>query len=211
MGYFKYIYQGYPLEGAVTEASMSLRATSGSYPGQTPDDTMTLNLNARSPRFFFDPNNDPEDDVAAWIEPFLDTQWLEIPIDRFKGRDFRSLENIHVDFRGEGTPNALTGEDWWEAPGLISAYTDELFTEAEISFRHDGDGVFTVGLRGKSIFKTTFDISFSAPLTVDLVAYRNSATRDEMLDWFDRGLRKDDFVFTQKQIDDDLYLKGTVR
>jgi hypothetical protein len=62
-----------------------------------------------------------------WLTPGLDTQWLKVPLKHFKNHDFRSLENIYVDFKGEGTLNALTDEDWWEAPGLVTTYSDELF------------------------------------------------------------------------------------
>ncbi|MDH0912403.1 hypothetical protein N5C66_25485 [Rhizobium pusense] len=211
MGHFKFVYQGYPLDLAVQEPRITLRASSGSWPGQTLEDHVVLDLNVTSPKFFFDPNNDPEDDVSQWLNPALDTQWLKIPLKRFENRDYRSLQEIRADFQGEGTRNALTGEDWWEAPGLITTYSDEFFTRAEISIRHDGDGTFSVQLSGKTQFDTAFDIAFSAPLSVKLVGYRNSATKDDLLGWFDRFLKKDDFIFTSLQRGEDLYLDGAVK
>ncbi|SPZ48090.1 Uncharacterised protein [Agrobacterium tumefaciens] len=41
-----------------------LRAVSGPFPGQTLGDSIGLNLKLTSPKFFFDPHNDPEDDFA---------------------------------------------------------------------------------------------------------------------------------------------------
>lgn len=116
MGHFRLVYQKYPLDLSVEEPRVTLRASSGSWPGQELGDYVVLDLEVKSPKFFFDPNNDPEDDVSQWLNPGLDTQWLKIPLKHFKNRDFRSLEEILIDFQGEGTPNALTREDWWEAP-----------------------------------------------------------------------------------------------
>lgn len=209
--HFKLIYQNYPIELTVQEPSITLRASSGSWPGQTLGDSVGLDLEVKSPKFFFDPNNDPEDDVSQWLNPGLDTQWLKIPLERFENRDFRSLEKIRVDFLGEGTANTLTGEDWWEAPGLITTYSDELFARAEISIHHDGNGKFSVQLSGKTQFDTTFDIAFSAPLTISLIAYRNTASADELLSWFDGFLKKNDFTFTPLQRGEDLYLNGAVK
>lgn len=115
MGHFRLVYQKYPLDLSVEEPRITLRASSGSWPGQELGDYVVLDLEVKSPKFFFDPNNGPEDDVSQWLNPGLDTQWLKIPLKHFKNRDFRSLEEILIDFRGEGTPNALTREDWWEA------------------------------------------------------------------------------------------------
>lgn len=208
--HFKLIYQDCPIDLPIQEPRITLRATCGSWPGQTLGDSVGLDLEVKSPKLFFDPNNDPEDDVSQWLNPGLDTQWLHIPLERFEHRDFRSLEKIRVDFLGEGTPNALTGEDWWEAPGLITTYSDELFARAEISIRHDGGGKFSVQLSGKTQFDTAFDIAFSAPLTISLIAYRNTASADELLGWFDGFLKKDDFTFTPLQRGEDLYLNGAV-
>lgn len=211
MGHFKLVYQSYSLVLPVEQPRITLRASSGSWPGQELEDYVVLDLKVKSPKFFFDPNNDPEDDVCQWLNPALDTQWLKIPLKRFENRDHRSLQEIRVDFQGEGTPNALTSEDWWEAPGLITTYSDEFFARAEISIRHDGGGTFSVQLSGITQFDTAFDIAFSAPLTVKLVGYRNSATKDDLLGWFDRFLRKDDFIFTPLQQGEDLYLNGAVK
>jgi len=103
MRHCRLVYQSYPLDLAVQEPCITLRATSGSWPGQTLEDYIGLDLKMNSPKFFFDPNNDPEDGVAHWLNPGLDTQWLKIPLKHFKNRDFRSLEEIRVDFQGEGT------------------------------------------------------------------------------------------------------------
>lgn len=77
--------------------------------------------------------------------------------------------------------------------------------------RHDGGGRFKADVSGETQFGTSFDISFDAPLTVQLDAYRNSATADELVQWFDRFLRQDDFVFSQEKRGEDLYLQGAVR
>lgn len=208
MGYFKLIYQGYPVELPADEPRIALRASSGSWKGQVLEDFVGLDLNATSPEFFFDPNNDPEGDVANWLTPGLDTQWLKVPVKYIQNRDFRSLEKIKVDFRGEGTFNPLLDEDWWEAPGLITTYSDEFFARAEISIQNDGGRNFSVQLSGETQFGTTFDIAFSAPLTIQLIAFRNTGTAETLLDWFDCFLRKDDFTFTQQQRGEDLYLNG---
>ncbi|WP_425640369.1 hypothetical protein [Agrobacterium radiobacter] len=77
--------------------------------------------------------------------------------------------------------------------------------------RHAGGGKFKADVSGETQFGTSFDISFDAPLAVQLNAYRNSATADELLQWFDRFLRKDDFVFSEEKRGDDIYLRGAVR
>jgi hypothetical protein len=64
MGHFKLVYQSYPLDLPVEEPRITLRASSGSWPGQQLDDYVVLDLEVKSPKFFFDPNNDPEDDVG---------------------------------------------------------------------------------------------------------------------------------------------------
>ena len=77
--------------------------------------------------------------------------------------------------------------------------------------RHDGGGRFKADVSGETQFGTSFDISFDAPLAVQLNAYRNSGTADELLQWFDRFLRQGDFVFSQEKRGEDLYLRGAVR
>lgn len=211
MGHFNIVYQDFSLSLSIAEEGIVLWAVSGSFPGQTLGDSIGLNLKLTSPKFFFDPHNDPEDDVAQWLNPGLDTQWLAIPLKRFQNRDYRSLDGLRVEFRGEGTRNALTNDDWWEAPGLVATYSDEFFKRADITMRHDGGGRFKADVSGETQFGTSFDISFDAPLTVQLNAYRNSATADELLQWFDRFLRQSDFVFSQEKRGEDLYLRGAVR
>lgn len=211
MGHFTIVYHGFALDLPISEEGIVLRAVSGSFPGQTLGDSIGLNLNLSSPKFFFDPHNDPEDDFAQWLTPFLDTQWLSIPLKRFQNRDYRSLDGLQVEFRGEGTHNALTNEDWWEAPGLVATYSDEFFKRADITTHHVGGGKFKADVSGETQFGTSFDISFDAPLAVQLNAYRNSATADGLLHWFDRFLRKDDFVFSEEKRGDDIYLRGAVR
>ncbi len=98
-----------------------------------------------------------------------------------------------------------------EAPGLIATYSDEFFARAEISIRHNGGGTFSVQLSDTTQFATAFDIAFSAPLTVKLIGYRNSVTQDDLLGWFDRFLKKDDFTYTSLQRGEDLYLDGVVK
>lgn len=211
MGHFRLVYQDYHLDLPIEEPRITLRASSGSSPGKELEDDVVLDLEVKSPKFFFDPNDDPEDDVAQWLNPGLDTQWLKIPLKHFENGDYRSLQKIRVDFQGEGTRNALTGEDWWEAPGLITTYSDEFFTRAVISMNYDGDGRFSVHLSGATQFDTAFDIAFSAPLTVKLVGYRKTATADELLSWFDRFLSKKDFNLTPTQRGEDLYLDGAAK
>ncbi|WP_234904896.1 hypothetical protein [Agrobacterium pusense] len=94
---------------------------------------------------------------------------------------------------------------------LITTYSDEFFALVAISIRHDGGGTFSVQLSGTSQFDTAFDTAFSAPLTVKLIGYRNSATQEDLLGWFDRFLKKDNFTFTPLQRVEDLYLDGVVK
>jgi hypothetical protein len=211
MGHFKFVYQGYSLDVPAQEPVIALRASSGSYPGKTLDDFVNLDLRIVSPKFFFDPNNDPEDDISQWLDPCLDTQWLDIPVKHFQNRDYRSLEKIHIDFQGEGTPNILKEEDWWEAPGLIATYSDELFRKADISLCHDGDGTFSARVLGETQFGTSFDLAFTAPLTIKLTAYRNTMTAEQLVNWFDTFLRKDDFVFNEEQLGEDIYVNGRIK
>ncbi|KXG84779.1 hypothetical protein ATO67_12135 [Agrobacterium bohemicum] len=211
MGHFKFVYKGYSLDLPAQKPVIALRASSGSFPGKILDDFVNLDLRILSPKFFFDPNNDPEDDVAQWLNPCLDTQWLDIPVKHFQNRDYRSLETIHVNFQGEGTPNRLKDEDWWEAPGLITTYSDEFFQKAEISLRHDGGGTFSAQVLGETQFGTSFALAFTAPLTVKLTAYRNTLTAEQLVNWFDTFLRKDDFVFSEERRGEDIYLSGIVR
>lgn len=51
MGYFKIVYQGFPLDLPVCEEGIVLRAVSGSFPGQTLGDSIGLNLKLTSPSF----------------------------------------------------------------------------------------------------------------------------------------------------------------
>jgi hypothetical protein len=69
MGHFKLTYQGYPLNLPAEQPRITLRASSGSWPGQTLEDLVGLDLKVTSPELFFDPNNDPEGDVANWLSP----------------------------------------------------------------------------------------------------------------------------------------------
>lgn len=211
MGHFKIVYQGFPIDLPTHEPVIALKASSGSFPGQALGDFVTLELNVRHPEFFFDPHNDPEGDFATRLSPYLDTQWLEIPIKFFKNRDYKSLGEIDIDFKGEGTPNKLKKEDWWEAPGLITTYSDELFKRAEISLRGASERDFHAHIVGETVLGTSFDIAFDAPLTIKLVSYRNSYTTDQLLTWFDTFLKKDDFVFNEMQRGEDLYISGSVR
>lgn len=92
MEHFKLVYQDYHLDLPIEEPRIALRASSGSWPGKELEDDVVLDLEMKSPKFFFDPNNDPEDDVAQWLNPGLDTQWLKIPVKHFENGDFRSLQ-----------------------------------------------------------------------------------------------------------------------
>ncbi|CAM3855658.1 hypothetical protein G6L26_024215 [Agrobacterium radiobacter] len=64
MGHFRIVYQVFSLDLPIAEEGIVLRAVSGPFPGQTLGDSIGLNLKLTSPKFFFDPHNDPEDDFA---------------------------------------------------------------------------------------------------------------------------------------------------
>lgn len=213
MTHFKLVYNDHKLDLPLEQPAITLYASLASSPGSELGDEIGLNFNAGSPKFFFDPNGDPEDDEATWLNPFLDTQWLSLPRDYFsaRDRDYRKLTDFVMDYAGEDTPNSLTDEDWWEAPGLIATYSDELFTKARITMQHAGNGLFDVRATGMGLFGSSFDIAYTAPLSVKLVAYRNEGSEAELLSWFDTFLRRDDFAFSTRRQDDALFLTGTAK
>jgi len=214
MPHFRGTYQGFPLDLPVEAATVSLRGGLGRWPGQAPSETVNLVISVLSPRFFFNPNDaDPEDiddEVASWLSPHLLTEWLDLPAKAFPNRSFRDLDGLRVDFAGLGAPNALTKEDWFETPGLVTFYGQEGFRSARIALDHRGGGVFAVAAEGETELGSRFDVAFEAPLSIDLAAHRGH-TAEEILAWLGGFVDVGDFELTTKTYDESVYVSGTVK
>ncbi|GLK55018.1 hypothetical protein JOD31_002178 [Methylopila capsulata] len=211
---FRGTYQGFPLDLPVEEAAVSLRGGLGRWPGQTPSETVNLVISVQSPRFFFNPNNADtaadDDEFAAWLSPHLLTEWLDLPAKTFPTCSFRDLDGLRVDFAGLWTPNALTKEDWFETPGLVTFYGQEGFRSARIALDHRGGGVFAVQAEGETELDSRFDVAFEAPLSIDLAAHRGH-TAEEVLAWLGGFVDVGDFDLATKTYDDSVYVSGAVK
>jgi hypothetical protein len=136
----------------------------------------------------------PEDeDEHLHIEPNIDTQWLTLPISLFTMRDVCSLDGLAIVYDGPDSIDALTGEAWREAPGMLGTYGDDAFRRVRIDVARGAGSCFVLGIIGEAEDGTEFDIACEVPLGARLVSYTGQAGEDRLRRWFDTFLRWDAF------------------
>lgn len=191
MAHFRMTYQGTPYAPTILSCDLNLTAADGSWRGQEPDDMVGLYLSLQASPFEYDVPEDPDEHLS--ITPGVDTQWLELPVSVFAGRDIRSLNGLAITYDGPRAINPLTGETWRDPPGLLGTYGDEAFLRARIEIAHRGDALFALRLVGVTEGGTDFDVDCEAPLGVSLTSHTGQAGEDRLRRWFDAMLKWDDF------------------
>jgi hypothetical protein len=143
------------------------------------------------------------------IKPRIHTEWLDIPTDLLKDRNFRSLETVKIDFAESGKLDDIDRLIWTEAPGALYVDNHGVFEQVKIDFKYLGQGIFNVQLKGSAEIETPFNVSANIPLEVELKAYDKSATESDILNFFNRILQPDDFNHDWRYRDDDVFFSAT--
>lgn len=79
---------------------------------------------------------------------------------------------------------------WTEAPGALYVDNHGVFEEVKIDFKYVGQGIFHVTLKGNAEIETPFEVSATIPLEVVLKAYDKRATKEDILNFFDKISQK---------------------
>jgi hypothetical protein len=140
-----------------------------------------------------------------YIKPRIYTEWLEIPIESIQGKDFRTLETIKVNFKDAGQMDEIERLIWTEAPGALYVDNHGVFEEVRITFKYLGEGQFKVNLSGVAEFNTPFDVSANIPFEVELKAYDKRASKEDILNFFEKVLSLREFDYDWKYRDEDIF------
>lgn len=154
-------------------------------------------------------DEDEQEAYSHYVEPRIYTEWLDIPIDYIKDKDFRTLEAVSVDFKDSGEMDEIEQLIWTEAPGALYVDNHGVFEKVKIEFKYLGKGVFNVKLNGLAKFETPFEVSANIPLEIELKAYDKRATKEDILNFFSQILNPDEFNKNWKYRGDDIFFKAT--
>ena len=80
-------------------------------------------------------DEDEQEKYQHYIKPRIYTEWLDIKPDQITNKDFRTLENLIVDFDQSGKKKIHKGMIWNdESPGALYVDNHGLFEKCKIEF-----------------------------------------------------------------------------
>lgn len=167
-----------------------------------------INIQAKGIEIEFFDEGDQET-YQHHIKPRIYTEWLDIPTDYIKNKDFRSLETVSIDFKDSEEMDEIERLVWTEAPGALYVDNHGVFEEVKIDFKYLGQGIFQVTLIGCAEIETPFEVSAKIPLEVELIAYDKRATKEDILNFFDKILQPEEFDQDWRYRDDDIFFTAT--
>ena len=150
-------------------------------------------------------DEEEQENYDHYFKPKIYTEWLEIKTDCIKNKDFRSLENIVIDFDRTVRETIHKGMIWNdESPGALYVDNHGLFEKCKIEFKYIDKGVFNIKLSGSADYDTPFKIETQIPLEIKLKAYDNRETKEDILTYFNSVFDKDDFNTEWKYRNEDI-------
>ncbi len=157
-------------------------------------------------------DEDEQEKYQHYIKPRIYTEWLDIKPNQITNKDFRTLENLIVDFDKTGERNKTQGMIWNdESPGALYIDNHGLFEKVKIDFKHIDKGVFNVKLKGSTEYETPFDIETQIPLQIILKAYDNRETKENILTYFNEIFNESDFKIEWKYRDEDIFFTAKTK
>ena len=157
-------------------------------------------------------DEDEQENYQHYIKPRIYTEWLDIKPEQIKNRDFRTLENLVVDFDKTGKENKTQGMIWNdESPGALYVDNHGLFEKVKIGFKYLDKGTFYVKLKGSAEYETPFEVETKIPLQIKLKAYDNRETKEDILTYFNEILDENDFEIDWKYRDEDIFFTATTK
>lgn len=144
-----------------------------------------------------------------YLSPRIYTEWLDIPIDYIKNKDFRTLESVKIDFKDSGTMDEIERLVWTESPGALYVDNHGVFEHVNIEFNYLGQGRFNVKLKGTAEFDTPFDVSSNISLELELKAYDNRATKEDILTFFNKIVDSTEFNYEWRYREEDIFFKAS--
>jgi len=202
--YFKIRFDNSDLEFEIDSAELHLWSANV----QEEKIGLYINVQAKGKSFITEDNGEA---YEHYIRPRIYTEWLDIPIDSIKDKDYKNLESVKVDFKDSGEMTEIEQMIWTEAPGALYVDNHGVFELVIIEFKHLGKGMFNVTLKGSARHNTPFEVSADIPLEVKLQAYDKRSTKEELLNYFDRIVDRSDFEFEWKEREQDVFLNARVK
>lgn len=202
--FFKIIYEGTELDLEIESSELQL------WKADEFNEAIGLYINVQAKgkeTSYFDEVE--QEACDHYVVPRIYTEWLEIPIEYIKNRDFRTLEAVRIDFKDSGEMDEIEKMVWTEAPGALYVDNHGVFEKIIIEFKYLGKGIFNVKLTGSAEIETPFEVSVDIPLEIELKAYEKRATEEELLNFFNKILNPDDFNQNWRYKDDDIFFKAT--
>jgi hypothetical protein len=204
VNYFKIRFDHKDMEFGIDSAELHL------WSANVQEEKIGLYINVQAKRKSFVTEQQGET-YERYVKPRIYTEWLDIPMDAIKNKDYRTLEAVKVNFTDSGEMTAIERMVWTEAPGALYVDNHGVFKSVTIDFKYLGKGIFNVTLKGSARYDTPFEVSADVPLQVKLQAYDKRATKEELLSYFDRIVDPSDFEGEWKYRDEDLFFTASVK
>jgi hypothetical protein len=147
--------------------------------------------------------------------PRIYTEWLDIPVSLIKNKDFRSLNNLVINYDDSQEIYEINGKSWenegFDPPGALYVFEHGSFKKVTIHFNHLEQRLFNIKLDGVDEFGSCFEVSVNIPLEIRLTAYNNRATKEDILNFFNRMFNSDEFNKDWRYEKEDLFFTATPR
>lgn len=200
---FRIKYNGKEIEFEVESGNLQL------WKADKFDEKIGLFINIQAEGVEIDLFNEQEQKAYKhYLKPRIYTEWLDIPIDYIKNKNFRTLEEVSIDFLDSDEMDDVESLIWTEAPGALYVDNHRVFEKVKIDFKYEGNGTFTVHLKGTAEFETPFEVSMVIPLEIELIAYRKRATKENILNFFHELFNPEEFNQNWRYRDDDIFFKA---
>lgn len=150
---------------------------------------------------------------GEYINPRIYTEWLDIPVSFIKNKDFRTLSDLIINYDDSQEVYEINGKAWeggsFDPLGALYVFEHGSFEKVKISFKYLEQRLFNIKLDGVDEFGNSFEISDNIPLEVRLKAYNNKATKEDILNFFNRIFNSDEFNNDWRYEEEDIFFTAT--
>lgn len=202
---FRIIYQEKEIDFEIAKAELQLWSTDAFNKEEI---GLLINITTKEKKVVL--YDDEENEAYEnYLQPRIYTEWLDIKTDSIQNKDFRSMENLVIDFDQTGTEIKTQGIIWKEeCPGALYVQSHSLFEKVRVRFHHIKNGLFNVKLEGFAQFDTSFEIETQIPLQVILKSYNHQATIETIQSYFEELFNQNDFDVEVKRQDKGIFFNA---
>ncbi|HJY13008.1 MAG TPA: hypothetical protein VJ304_09500 [Flavobacterium sp.] len=116
---------------------------------------------------------------------------------------------MNIDFKDSQEMDEIERMVWTEALGALYIDNHGVFKDVRIDFKYLGQRMFQVKLNGSAEPGTPFEVSADVRLLIELKAYDNRSTKEDILNFFEKIFHSEEFNQEWRYRDEDIFFTAT--